>query len=116
MGANRVAAVYFNSHWVGSNGPKHLMDIIGQCFSIAQANMCSLWQVDADVVIEPDVATFPYDAFGKAPELVKVGEAAARAALPAIQAWFKEPALATVASRLTDKSKSLSPATLPAAG
>jgi len=115
MGADRVAAVYFNSHWVGSDGPKHFMDIIGQCFSIAQANMCSLWQVNADVVIEPDVAPFPYDAFSKAPELVKAGEAAARAALPAIQAWFKEPALAPVATRVTDKNKSLSPATLPAA-
>jgi len=115
MGADRVAAVYFNSHWVGSNGPKHFMDIIGQCFSIAQANMCSLWQVNADVVIEPDVAPFPYDAFSKAPELVKVGEAAARAALPAIQAWFKEPEVAPAIARAIDTKKSFSPATLPAA-
>ena len=49
MGADRVVAVYFNSHWVGSTGPRHFMDVIGQCFSIAQARMCSLWQMNADV-------------------------------------------------------------------
>src|SRR5947209_6526222 len=114
MGADRVAAVYFNSHWVGSNGPKHFMDIIGQCFSIAQANMCSLWQVNADVVIEPDVAPFPYDSFSKAPELIKVGEAAARAALPAIYDWFKAPATEPVVTRTRKNKKPLAPATLPA--
>ena len=114
MGADRVAAVYFNSHWVGSNGPKHFMDIIGQCFSIAQANMCSLWQVNADVIIEPDVAAFPYDAFNKAPELVKVGEAAARKALPAIHTWLEESLPQTVVTRAVEKkSKGLTPATLP---
>ena len=117
MGADRVAAVYFNSHWVGSTGPKHFLDIIGQCFSIAQANMCSLWQVNADVVIEPDVAPFPYDAFGKASELIKAGEAAARAALPAIHEWFKAPTTEASMVRTVgkhEKRKNLSPATLPA--
>jgi NTE family protein len=81
MGADKVIAVYFNSHWVGENGPKHVMDIIGQCFSIAQANVCSLWQVNADLVIEPNVGSFAYDAFNKAPDptdqgLVRPGNAA----------------------------------------
>lgn len=89
MGADKVIAVYFNSHWVGAEGPKHFMDVIGQCFSIAQARMCESWQVDADIILEPDVQGFAYDAFQKAPELVKAGEASARAALPAILKWFE---------------------------
>ncbi len=114
MGADRVAAVYFNSHWVGSTGPKHFMDIIGQCFSIAQANMCSLWQVNADVIIEPDVAAFPYDAFNKAAELVKVGEIAARASLPTIHSWLEATVVETAPKRVSAKNKGLaSPVTLP---
>jgi len=88
MGADKVIAVYFNSHWVGATGPKHFMDVIGQCFSIAQARMCELWQVNADLVLEPDVQAYAYDAFQRAPELIRAGETAARAALPQIHAWF----------------------------
>lgn len=117
MGADRVAAVYFNSHWIGNTGPKHFMDIIGQCFSIAQANMCSLWQVNADVIIEPDVAAFPYDAFNKAAELVKAGETAARRALPVIHSWLEGTVPQTAPARPVEKkSKGLTPATIPVTG
>lgn len=89
MGADKVAAVYFNSHWVADKGPKHFLDVIGQCFSIAQSNMSTFWQANADVVIEPDVAAFPYDCFHRCAELVKAGEDAARQMAPAIKAWFE---------------------------
>ena len=92
MGADRVLAVYFNSHWIGSTGPRHVMQVIGQCFSIAQEKMCGLWQVNADVILTPDVSAFGYDDFRNASELVKAGEEATRAALPQIRAWFGEPA------------------------
>lgn len=115
MGADKVIAVYFNSHWVGATGPKHFMDVIGQCFSIAQARMCELWQVNADIILEPDVQAFAYDAFQKAPELIKAGEASARAALPAIEAWFAGKASAL---RRTQPSVAVkvTPITLPATG
>jgi NTE family protein len=92
MGAERVLAVYLSAHWVNLNGPRHVFDVIGQCFSIAQQKMCGLWQVAADVVIEPDVNGFAYDAFERAPELIRLGEAATRAALPEIRKWLAEPA------------------------
>jgi NTE family protein len=110
MGADRVCAVYFNSHWVGPTGPRHFMDIIGQCFSIAQANVCPIWQANADVVLEPKVSGFAYDAFNRASELVKVGEEAARQALPKIKAWFGE-----IEAAKAPKAAPLAPRTVPVA-
>jgi NTE family protein len=88
MGAERVAGVYFSSHWVSPTGPKHVLDVVGQCFSIAQERMCSLWKGYTDVVLEPDVSAFHYDDFSKSPELIRVGEECTRAALPQIREWF----------------------------
>lgn len=113
MGADKVIAVYFNSHWVGATGPKHFMDVIGQCFSIAQARMCELWQVNADIVLEPDVQPYAYDAFHKSSELIKAGEASARAALPSILAWF-EGKVPEVRPSTQPVSLKITPTTLPA--
>ena len=91
MGAERVLAVYLKAHWVNSGPPRSVFDVIGQCFSIAQGKMCSLWQADADLVIEPEVQGVPYDAFDRAPALVRAGEEAARRALPRIREWLQQP-------------------------
>jgi NTE family protein len=88
-GASHVIAVFLRSNLMdGTDGPRHVFDVIGQCFSIAQANMSEIWQRDADLVLEPDVAGFPYDCFDRSRELVKIGEKVAREALPAIRQWF----------------------------
>jgi NTE family protein len=97
MGADRVIGVSLSAPWVKKQGPRHVFDVIGQCFSIAQDNMCGLWKSAADVVLEPAIGEFSYDDFGRAPELIKTGEAAARAALPQIRSWF--PELKTVENR-----------------
>jgi len=94
MGAQRVLAVYLKAHWVSPGPPRNVFDVVGQCFSIAQAKASSLWQADADVVLEPEVAGFAYDAFDRAPELVRAGEEAARRALPRIREWLRQPAAA----------------------
>jgi NTE family protein len=91
MGAERVIAVYLSAHWINLAGPRHLFDVIGQCFSIAQEKMCGAWQGAADVVLQPDVRGFSYDGFERAPELIRAGEAAARAALPTLKQWFAAP-------------------------
>ncbi len=96
MGAERVVAVYLSAHWVNLEGPRHIFDVIGQCFSIAQAKMCGLWEAAADVVLQPDVRGFSYDGFVRAPELIRSGEVAARAALPTIKQWFAAPEQAPV--------------------
>lgn len=90
MGADRVISVYLSAHWVNLKGPRHVFDVIGQCFSIAQAKMASVWQGQSDVVLEPNIASFGYDDFARAPELVQAGELVAREALPTIKSWFQE--------------------------
>lgn len=90
MGAEKVLAIYLSAHWMDESGPRHIFDVIGQCFSIAQARMSSVWQQDADLTLEPNVAGFPYDAFTRAKELIQLGEDVTRAALPQILSWLPQ--------------------------
>lgn len=93
MGAERVLAIYLKAHWVSAGPPRHVFDVIGQCFSIAQVKTCSLWQAEADLIVEPNVAGYGYDCFDRAPELIKAGEQATREALPRIRQWLRQPVL-----------------------
>lgn len=90
MGADRVLAVYLSAHWV-SKAPRHIFDVIGQCFSIAESKMCHLWKAHADLVLEPEVNGCTYDGFDRAKALIEAGEMATRAVLPQIRAWFEHP-------------------------
>lgn len=91
MGAERVAAIFFSAHWVHKT-PRHVFEVIGQCFSIAQAKMSCLWQAHADLLIEPDVSAFGFDDFQKSIEIMRIGEEAGRRALPTFRAWAAERA------------------------
>ncbi len=109
MGADRVIGVFLSSQWTNLKGPRHVFDVIGQCFSIAQEKMSGLWQSSADLVLIPNVSGFSYDDFARAPELVKMGEAVARAALPRMKAWLEAPNMAVVqAGRVTSATTMLS--------
>ncbi len=90
MGATRVIGVYLNARWHKLRTPKHIFDVVGQCFSIAQGKMSDSWRRDADVVLEPNVDGFTHDCFDRVQELVSAGERAARAALPAIRKWEEQ--------------------------
>ena len=65
--------------------------------------MCGVWKSAANLVLEPAIGEFSYDDFARAPELIKTGETAARAALPQIRSWF--PNLKTVENRALDSSR-----------
>jgi len=91
MGAERVISVYLSAHWVDRKGPRHVFDVIGQCFSIAQARMCESWKAQSDVVIEPNVSAFSYDAFERAPEIIRMGEESVRPLIPTIKRWLEQP-------------------------
>ena len=91
MGAERVLAVQLKGQWSKTTAPRHLFDVIGQSFAIAQDRMSPLWRSAADVVIEPDVAGFDYDDFSRADELIRVGELAMRSALPQVRKWLEVP-------------------------
>jgi NTE family protein len=88
MGADRVISIYLSAHWVKPQGPRHVFDVIGQCFSIAQERMCGPWKQASDVVLEPAIGEFGYDDFVRAPDLIRAGEAAARAAISQIREWL----------------------------
>jgi len=92
MGAERVLAVQLKGQWSKSTAPRHLFDVIGQSFAIAQDMMSAVWKSAADVVIEPDVAGFDYDNFKRADELIRAGEQAMRAALPEVRKWIESAA------------------------
>ena len=89
MGADRVMAVHLKGKWTGGDGPRHLFDVIGQCFAIAQEMNCSQWKQAADLIIEPDVNGYKYDEFEHSAELVEAGAVATRAALPEIRKWLQ---------------------------
>lgn len=111
MGAEVVLGVHLSAHWTGCRTPRHLFEVIGQCFSIAQARMSDAWKKDADLVVEPDVRGFSYDCFDCAKELIAIGESAARSIVPRLRevlnmtpisaAMAPLPAVATDASQTT---------------
>ena len=95
MGADKVIAIHLKGTWSNGGPPRHLFDVIGQSFAIAQDAMSSLWRNAADLVVEPEVSGFAYDDFKRAVDLITVGEAAMRAALPEVKKWLEVPAAAT---------------------
>jgi NTE family protein len=95
MGADRVLAIHLKGTWSSGGPPRHLFDVIGQSFAIAQDAMASVWRSAADLVVEPDVAGFAYDDFKRSDELIRVGEEAMRRAMPAVRKWMEVPAEAT---------------------
>jgi NTE family protein len=112
MGADRVLAVHLKGTWANSGPPRHLFDVIGQSFAIAQDAMACLWREAADLVIEPDVAGFGYDDFKRADDLIRVGEAAMRAVLPEVRKWIETQSEATVTGQTPGAA--LPPAPMPA--
>jgi NTE family protein len=110
MGAERVLAVHLVGNWTSKEGPRHLFDVIGQCFSIAQEMNCATWKQAADLVIEPDVNGYKYDDFEHTAELVRAGETAMRGALPEIRKWLQ-----TAAPEKSPKPRrQIQPAAVPA--
>jgi len=91
MGADRVLAVQLKGRWLQTNGPRHVFDVIGQCFAIAQDMNCESWKGAADLVVEPDVAGYQFDDFERAANLIKAGELAMRNAMPEVRKWLADP-------------------------
>lgn len=99
MGAERVLAVHLKGQWSKNGAPRHLFDVIGQSFAIAQDQMSHIWRGAADIVVEPEVSGFAYDDFKRAGELVRAGEVAMRKVLPQVLQWMEAPAEALVPAK-----------------
>jgi NTE family protein len=92
MGAHRVLAVHLKGTWTSADaGPRHLFDVIGQCFAIAQDMNCGVWKAAADLTIDPDVNGYKYDDFARSSDLIRAGQTATQAALPEIRKWLAQP-------------------------
>jgi NTE family protein len=109
MGADRVLAVHLKGQWSKDGAPRHLFDVIGQSFAIAQDQMSHLWRGAADVIVEPDVAGFAYDDFKRAGELIRAGEAAMRQALPEVRKWMEAPQPSSVPAKARPASAKTRP-------
>ena len=108
MGADRVIAVHLSAHWVKARGPRHVFEVIGQCFSIAESKMRAGWAAHADVILEPAVGEFAYDSFARSPEMIELGANSIRAVLPEIKSWFAQPA--TEKAHLSETTRERKPA------
>jgi len=99
MGADKVLAVHLKGKFASGVAPRHLFDVIGQCFSIAQEMCAPAWRQAADLIVEPDVDGFEYDAFAQSGALIRSGELAMLAALPAVRAWLQAPRVGSAEAR-----------------
>lgn len=111
-GCDHVLAVHLKGRWGTPAGPRHLFDVIGQCFSIAQDKSSGLWRPAADLIVEPDVNGFKYDDFEHTAELIRAGETVMREALPLVRSWLPAPQPSESASLLS--SLAPKPLTMPA--
>ncbi len=94
LGADVVIAVYLDSA-CNDEKPGNLIDVVGRSFAIMQRHANKLWRNRADVILEPQVGAFAWDDFTRTPDLLRAGEAAANAAMPAIRKLLR-PALESV--------------------
>jgi NTE family protein len=85
IGIDCVLGIHLRSRWSTAQSPRHFFDVIGQCFAIAQTRMSLQWAHDADLLLQPDVEGFAFDDFERADELIALGEASMREALPALK-------------------------------
>jgi len=71
--------------------PSNVFQVVNRCFQILQSRFEDSWRSETDLVIAPDVRGVDWHAFGRGPQLLQAGEAAALVALPKIQEWFQSP-------------------------
>jgi NTE family protein len=87
LGATHVISVHLPAA-APSASPSNMLQVVGRCFQILQSRVDHSWRDETDLVIAPDVRGVDWNAFGRGPELVEAGEAAAIASLPRIHEWF----------------------------
>ena len=87
LGATHVISVYLPPPPC-QRPPSDFVQVVRRCFQIMQGRSQSAWRHESDLVITPDLKSIEWNGFDAGPELVSAGEAAAMAALPAIESWF----------------------------
>jgi NTE family protein len=87
LGATHVVSIHLPAP-PSQRPPADVFQVIRRCFQIMQIRNEDGWRQASDLVITPAIQTIEWDGFERGPELVKAGEAATLAALPAIESWF----------------------------
>lgn len=87
LGATHVISVYLPGS-APEMQPRNAFQVINRCFQILQSRSEDHWRRETDLVIAPDVSGMDWNAFGRGPQLIEAGEAAALAALPEICKWL----------------------------
>jgi NTE family protein len=96
LGAEIVIGVHLETTGL-TKRPSSMFEVIGRAFSIMQTHIEEGWRAGCDIVIQPGVSDVMWDEFSKTPQMVAAGAAAARLALPKIQALLaKTPSNAKV--------------------
>ena len=90
LGATHVISVHLPGQ-AGGPAPRNVFQVVNRCFQIMQTGMEDAWRRHSDLVIVPDVSLVDWNGFVCAPDLIKAGEAAAEAVLPAIRRWLPKP-------------------------
>jgi NTE family protein len=89
LGATHVISVHLAAP-AGGAVPRNMFQVVNRCFQILQKGNEEVWRRHSDLVIAPDVREVEWDGFERARDLIRAGEAAAEAALPAILEWLPE--------------------------
>jgi NTE family protein len=99
MGATHVLAVHLRAS-CAKVPHRHIFEVIGQCFAIAQFRTVATWRPFTDAVVEPDVSAYAYNDFLHWSELIHIGEQAMREVLPEIKQWIAGTVTDATAARL----------------
>src|SRR5271163_1559158 len=100
QGADVVIAVHLDPG--NLEQPRTFTDVLSRSFNIIQHHADVAWRQQADVIIEPDVQPFVWDASTKTPQMVAAGEAATMAAIPQIRAALAGHATKTLHTQPAD--------------
>lgn len=91
LGAQHVIAVSVGVEDGHRGAPSNIFQVVCRAVSAAQKHQLEIWERHAHLVLRPDVQSFAWDDFDRADEAIEAGAAAARRALPRIQALLSPP-------------------------
>ena len=90
LGATHVISVNLPSPGWKSAGA-NVFNVVNRCFQIVQSRTVQDWRAASDIIVTPEVGSFGWNGFGKAEELIRAGEKAAREAMATIEGWISHP-------------------------
>ena len=107
LGAATVIGVSVGMQNVYRGTPTNIFQVVSRAVNAAQKHQLEIWERHADLVLRPDVQSLAWDDFDRAEEAIAAGAAAARRALPRIEALLgqKEDAAQDLQARIDAEDK-----------